>query len=490
MTLRWLELVALSLCILCIGIAVTILFSGRSLWFDEAMLVWSIETRSLSSLASSPLAWNQTAPILYVYLLKFQTLLFGHSEAAYRLPSTISFALLPLLTWFIAKNAFHIPCPWVCAAFVANMPPLFIYANQVKPYELEALCSLLVLSVWWICTTKHLPWWVLALCWTVLALAGNPPCFLIGGCIAVDLVSALHHRDTMLLRHVVSCIALCGVLLGIYFWFWLRPVAVGDGMQGYWTDAMLPLPVTPARVRAFSSILFNALLVPAFGKRLFFLIPMLTLSFIVCPFFRQRFAAAVWMAFGGALVASCCHMFPVSLRLWIFAIPLFSLLACWAWCKILGKGVSATMLLLLFAFANLGVAKFRHPLGHRLAGEEINASLDYLHNHFRDGDSVYVFLWSTPAFKFKNGYDTSRFEPTTHDNIIWGGRIWADNEIFEHDLASVGNSSPCWLVAAHALENANEESVREFLSRLDASGLLVLKDNSFSTPLYWYDKNP
>ena len=291
MTLQWLELAALSLCVLCIGIAFAMLFSGRSLWFDEAMLVWSIETRSLSALVSSPLAWNQTAPIFYVYLLKFQTLLFGHSETVYRLPSTISFALLPLLSWFVAKKVFRIPCPWVCAAFVANMPPLFIYANQVKPYELEALCSLLVLALWWICANRHLPWWVLALCWTVLALAGNPPCFLIGGCIAVDLLSALRHRNATLLRYIVSCMALCGVLLGIYFWFWLRPVAVGNGMQDYWTDAMLPLPVTPARIRAFFTLLFDALLVPAFGKRLFFLIPMMILSLALCLSSRHRIAA-------------------------------------------------------------------------------------------------------------------------------------------------------------------------------------------------------
>ena len=259
-------------------------------------------------------------------------------------------------------------------------------------------------------------------------------------------------------------------------------------MQDYWTDAMLPLPVTPARIRAFFTLLFDALLVPAFGKRLFFLIPMMILSLALCLSSRHRIAATVWMALGGALIASCFRMFPISLRLWIFAVPLFSLLACWAWCNIIKNRILATILLLFFGFANLGVAKFRHPLDHRFEGEEINASLDYLHNHFENGDSVYVFLWATPAFKFKNGYDTSRFEPTSQDNIIWGGSIWTNNATFEQNLAFIEQSAPCWLVAAHALQNANERIVREFLTRLDASGMLVLKDNAFSTPLYYYDK--
>ena len=52
---------------------------GRSLWVDEAFLALNIAERSFTELAR-PLGWDQTAPILFLWMERASVLLFGTHE--------------------------------------------------------------------------------------------------------------------------------------------------------------------------------------------------------------------------------------------------------------------------------------------------------------------------------------------------------------------------------------------------------------------------
>lgn len=145
--IKWSEGIGIALCLFGTFVAARANFSGRSLFGDEAMFVWSLENRSLADLAATPLVGNQTSPLVYLYAVKLLMLLFGDGEWVFRLPSLLSFVLLPLVVRWTAKHLFEVTDPWLCAGFCANLGVLLLYSDQAKPYMLEALLSLCVLVV-------------------------------------------------------------------------------------------------------------------------------------------------------------------------------------------------------------------------------------------------------------------------------------------------------------------------------------------------------
>ena len=79
-------------------------FYNRSLGYDEAMLVSSICTRSLSELVASPLDWGQSAPVGYLFVVKLFTMVWNTSEAALRIFSLFSAFMSMFLFWSFLKN--------------------------------------------------------------------------------------------------------------------------------------------------------------------------------------------------------------------------------------------------------------------------------------------------------------------------------------------------------------------------------------------------
>lgn len=63
--------------------------TGRSLWYDEAMLAFNIQHLSFGELTRQPLLFEQGAPI-GLFFLKATVLLLGDSEYSFRLFSFLT----------------------------------------------------------------------------------------------------------------------------------------------------------------------------------------------------------------------------------------------------------------------------------------------------------------------------------------------------------------------------------------------------------------
>lgn len=81
-----------SITLLGISLAIYQFFYNRSLWNDEAALALNIIDKSFSQLLQ-PLDYKQVAPIAYLFVEKFLTLLMGKSEYALRIFSLVAFIL-------------------------------------------------------------------------------------------------------------------------------------------------------------------------------------------------------------------------------------------------------------------------------------------------------------------------------------------------------------------------------------------------------------
>ncbi len=479
-----LEFVGILLCLGGIAVAIGMNCSRRSLFCDEAMLVWNINTRSLGTLVARPLDWLQTAPLLYVYTLKLLALLFGTSEWVYRFPALLAYAFLPVAVWWSAKRLFGIAYPWLCAGFCANLGSLLMYSNQAKPYMGEAVLVLAVLAVHYAFVNGKVNWLGRATAWAVLGMCGNPVWFAVAGCLAHEGLESLARRNWKSLAECTESGCVFGGAMGVYFLAWLAPMANADAMQAFWTESMLPWPVTPSGVWNFFRILREHFFLLEFGKREWVMIPLMGLSLVLTLKSRHRWASVVWLTLGAAVCASCLSMFPVTMRLWLFAVPLCALLAFWTIEKISGAGRQAWAgaLLALLAIANLGILRYWNPKNNYWENEEINDSVAFLRKHLVDGESVYVFFASIPGFQFNNGYSSSRLAPSSRDNVIFGGRIWENPEDLERDVASVEQSGTCWLVMAHATTSRT----KALFDRLSTSGSLEMVHSFFDTPVYLY----
>ena len=111
--------------LIAIGIALRVwqYLADMSFWFDELSIARNIHERSLATLLSQPLGYDQIAPPGFIALVKLSTLLFGRSEMALRLfPFLCGIASL-FLFWRLAARALDgVAVPIAVALFAIGIP--------------------------------------------------------------------------------------------------------------------------------------------------------------------------------------------------------------------------------------------------------------------------------------------------------------------------------------------------------------------------------
>jgi uncharacterized membrane protein len=121
-------------------------YTTRSLWLDEAALAVSLTNMELwTAPYSAFVEYSQSAPLLYLYIVKAITLAFGNSETTLRVFSLFSYLAMLAVLYRLCADALHIRHPLACVAFVACLPILTRYANEFKPYMCDCLAVLCVL---------------------------------------------------------------------------------------------------------------------------------------------------------------------------------------------------------------------------------------------------------------------------------------------------------------------------------------------------------
>jgi hypothetical protein len=143
------------------------LLQRGSLWQDEATLALNVLGRSYGALLA-PLDWAQTAPPLYLWLVRATATMLGGREWTFRLwPFLAGAALLPLV-WFLARR---VAGAWVGAIAVsaaAGSQFAMHFAVEGKPYATDAVVAAALLC----CAAVVLEAPARAVAWRWLAVAG------------------------------------------------------------------------------------------------------------------------------------------------------------------------------------------------------------------------------------------------------------------------------------------------------------------------------
>ncbi len=473
------------------GICVSIHMNcvGRSLWLDEAMLAYSFSRRSLFGLTNGVFEWDQSAPVLYLYLVKLLTLVFGNTEFVLRSFSIFAYAAVLFLSGYTAKRLLGIKYPILASAFLANMNFILKYSNEFKQYLSEGIWVLLVLILYYFYKEKGLTWWKMAAGFMIFIWGANPACFFIGGVLLYEFAGGLIKKDRLRVRNSILTGIGVGVSFVVYYIYWLRGIALSGSMQSYWENASFPLfPRSIEDLQMARAMVYEIFI--TFREARIFMAALVLAAFLLGIFWeRNRYCIVIFLGFLVSLFASSIHMFPIADRLWCFSFPIFVILAFYAIDKMAVSSRKAELVAVFLMFTlmltNNGIMVYKNGEHVFQKGEEANPAIAYLQEHVSEGEMVYVYYQSIPVTKYKIGYETERIGHVNQDNIIWATDT-LDKEEAQGDIERVLQEEKCYILASHA----PAERIEPLLSAAAAQGSLEIVQNLYETPLYFYAASP
>ena len=171
--------------------------AARSLWYDELLLASNLVERSWLELAR-PLHFNQSAPILFLWIERAFVSLAGPGELALRAFPLLCGLALPAAVWLVGTRVLGARDAAFAGILTLLSTPLIYYSNEVKQYGVDALVTVVLagLTVYLIeDPVSRGRWWLLAVASTGLLWLSQPAAFIATG-VAGALVLSSRIRAT------------------------------------------------------------------------------------------------------------------------------------------------------------------------------------------------------------------------------------------------------------------------------------------------------
>lgn len=471
------------------GIYTSFFMNGvnRSLWLDEAALAVSFTKRSLWELTGSSFEWLQSAPAGWLYIVKILAIVFGHTEYVLRIFSVLAYVGILVLLYVLGKKMFGMKYPLAVSAFAASMTFLLQYSNVFKPYIADGLFVLLVLLFFYAYDIGRIDFVSLSVVWAALIWFSNPVCFFAGGLIVSQGIFVLVEKNWKKLKELIIVGVSIVVSFGINYFYWLREVAEGDGMQNYWDGRQFPLiPKSADDLRLAAKLVVE--IYDHFGEWKHLILFLAPVAFIVAIVKKNKYVIGIYIGLLVCLFASYISMFPVQDRMWCFYYPLMTLIAFYGLDAFVSKkkeitvtGVLIGVLCVAMVSSNDGIRKYTKEANVYWSGEETNAQVEYIKNNIQSDEKVYVYYHSIPGFQFKNGYDTSSIGGY-EDNVIYGETYFSASDDYEAELQKIYDAKKCYIMLSHT----SESRIAGLIEGTMGKGYLELVKNDYNTPLYYY----
>lgn len=466
-----------------------LLMSDRSLWLDEAMLAYSFSQRGLTDLTSSIFEWMQSAPVIYLYIVKIITTLFGNSEITLRLWSFISYILLLFSVFYISKSVLKVRFPLFATAFIASLYRIILYSAEFKPYMSDCLSIFIVLIIYYLYTEKKInkPFFIAS--YALLIWFSNPCCFFIGSVLLAEFIIGIKNRDRK--QWQFSIIAGIFILVSfiVYYFYWLKPVIDEGGMSSYWKDNKFPLIPTSIEDIYKQGYLINVIIYSlGLYKNLIFAVFAVGI-FINLFIEKNRFINIIYGGVFITLFASMLGMYPIQDRLYLFMYPIFGILFFFflgkLYTSIKTGGAIALTISVIILISSDASSFFKNSENIYRFGDEGNFAINYIRDNISAGDKLYVYNQSIPVFSYKNGYNMSDFAGYKNNTIL--GKTTFENNKNKEDIARIVQSAPIYILTSHTTGMGHK--IMPLLDSLSNRGDLQLVHNKYDTYVYYYRNN-
>ncbi len=456
-------------------------------WVDEAMLAYSVVNRSLGTLTATPLDWNQSAPFLYIYIVKFISIIAGKGEFSLRLCSLVSYCLLLFFYYYLACNTYLHRHPLFETAFLASVPFLMNYSHEFKPYMTEGCSVLGVLILYYLHVEKKWNWYLFIVISSAMILIGNPVCFLLGGILCYEFLSGIREKNKNIIIQSISGSVIVFVVFIAYYFFWLSPV-INDGyMVDFWEDYKFEFTGMKALIADFQ-LLANIMRV--FGNIWVIMLAGI-IGCVIINFVHEknRYISIIVYSLVITFFASSIGMFPVKNRLYLFAYPLFTLLFFHLFNRLWDKGRIENGILytcaILLLFSQGGIWYYQKDENLIIAREEIRNSICYVKDNIKEDEKCYVYWHALPAFWYENGYENTSIG-AYEDNLIFGNGFFYNGEN-QADIDEILAADKVYILISHI--NSSGDRVNPMLVQINDNGNLEKIMDNYNTPLYYYTRD-
>ncbi len=484
---RLVRLAAWGLVVLGIVLRLRQYLANRSLWLDEAMLALNIIHKDVWGLFGK-LDYEQGAPLGFLLLEKLAATLLGDGERALRLLPLLAGCASLVLFYFLTRQILHAPGLLTALALFALSPTLIYYSSEVKQYALDVFFTILLLYLF----TPHSS----RIANNRLLLAGilapwfsHPAIFILA---AIGLTLLVQNR-----RNPLPALAMGAgwlVSFGALYLVSLRGLSENEFLRGYWQeyfranplDALLGLFANPGGLTAYAPALLAAMLAGAgmllAGKTSLQLVR--ANGFLPSP--QAGRALALLLVFLFAWAASWLEVYPLAGRMALFLVPLIYIFLASAVDWFCSLSLRPRVLSPLLALSLAGFLLYT-PLivsAERFISpkypEHIRPAIAYLNANHQPGDTLYVYNWALPAFRY---YARPDMEYTA------GGLLADDPQALLTELDRLRGQPRVWILFSHVYERGEFNEKDWMLAYLNQIGERKRQfiEPGTSVYLYLYD---
>jgi 4-amino-4-deoxy-L-arabinose transferase-like glycosyltransferase len=400
-------------------------FNNRSLWEDEIYLSTGIVKLHISQLVHQSLDFQQKAPIGYLLVVKIFTMIFGPREMGLRLFPLICGIASLFVFWKVARYFFGNLGVLVCVGILALAPPLVYHSVEAKQYAVELFATILLLYTY----TRYnkradiRSLFIWGLWGAVIAWFSYSSVFIMAGL-----------AFTMGLNYLIKKEWKTIFKLAVPFAIWFGSFAVNyiiftqkDAHTGWLVyffvnhDAFMPLsgdavrwlmdhfagffnyPLGLSWIVEYKQGIFHQLLYRMAWVPIIF--SLLGIYYLLKN--DRKLLVLIVSTFLIVFAASVIKLYPFHERLTVFLAPLVILLLA-AGCEVEFTGRifknawrwALVLLMLTGPAENSFAAVFNTGLFGDYKKSYHREAFTYLNNHFRPGDTVYVYWNDLPAWRF------------------------------------------------------------------------------------------
>ncbi len=453
--------------------------ANRSLWYDEAMLAYSLTRRGFLELLE-PLAFQQAAPPGYLWATKAIMWLAGDSEYAMRFVPLVAGSLSLIAFYPLAKRCVGVVSAAFATALFACSQELVFYSAEVKPYALDVLLTVVMLHLAlrvMACDYRWRAWCALGL-FGLLSLWFSFPIICVLGGVSIMLL-VVSYRDVGP-RGALAAVCWGGtwlVAFAVLYVLVFRRATEGQGFDVYWQRGFMPFP--PASVEdlkwffsawhGFFELAFSGPtgIVGSQWTALAAALAILGTHRLSAE--KPRVLGLVLLPVALVLVASALQKYPFHSRLILFTTPL-SLLLIGAGAGLIFDALSkhgrANALYFVAAVILFPMITTLNILMIPFVRQETRPVLERLARHATSEQVVFVRTGALPAWYYyaeRLGLDD---QPYVEGN-------WFDDRGRlnpEHEARQVPREGEVWILNAHERTPQGNAAVESLLAHLDPSG--------------------
>ena len=309
-------------------------FFNRSLWVDEASLALNILNAGILALLK-PLESGQAAPIIFLLLEKFFSILIPNSDYGIKIVPLFSYFASLFFFYKILKQIFNNTYTIIFALslFVFNAA-LIYYSSEVKQY----ICDVFVItSIYYIILKNYNKvenkYYLLGIIGVVSLFLSHITPIILFSCGIYLVYDICCINENLNLKYTASVLLFWAATFLLYYYFFVYNHPAADNFKGYWSKMNTFMPINPLKIDFYQFLLvkikmiFSELIsVGSIGR--YFIAILYFVGFIYL--IDKRNFKMIILLFSPILfhlLISAFSLYPFDLRLILYLIPTIIIVA-------------------------------------------------------------------------------------------------------------------------------------------------------------------